>query len=159
MPTPSETSIDPSWVRDGGGDETLRKSNLKMLPFFIEAYQIQTWFPSDEEATEANKAITGRSEELGSKTCQTCGETFEELADQRQHFKLDWHRFVIVLFRVSYLLFFWKKRTWGFFVICNLLPLSSIGNDIWPVLFSRSIECGLVSVWRWALKWSNFSLL
>jgi len=46
-----------------------------------------------EEANEISQANTGQNEELGSKTCQTCGEAFEELADQRQHFKLDWHRF------------------------------------------------------------------
>ena len=48
----------------------------------------------DEQVTSSSErpATTLGGEELGSKTCQTCGESFTELTDQRQHFKLDWHR-------------------------------------------------------------------
>ena len=48
----------------------------------------------DEQVNSRNEkaATTLDGEELGSKTCQTCGESFTELTDQRQHFKLDWHR-------------------------------------------------------------------
>ena len=80
------TSITPPLWRYGKN----KSSSAKSPPNSNVNYQI----PSAEEANEISQANTGQNEELGSKTCQTCGEAFEELADQRQHFKLDWHRWV-----------------------------------------------------------------
>jgi len=50
---------------------------------------------SEDKPVETSDVVAIKSDinELGSKTCQTCGEVFEELNYQRQHFKLDWHRF------------------------------------------------------------------
>ena len=45
------------------------------------------------EETEDQADKEGQHLIPDAKSCSTCGVKFEDLAEQRQHFKMDWHRF------------------------------------------------------------------
>ena len=59
----------------------------------------------EQEIVEDKANFTNLSEDLAedlnnltvsnTKSCSTCGVSFENIQDQRDHFKLDWHRFNI----------------------------------------------------------------
>ena len=52
----------------------------------------------EEEVQEEKLDLPQNLEDLSissSKSCSTCGVTFDSTEDQRAHFKLDWHRFNI----------------------------------------------------------------
>ena len=49
---------------------------------------------SDNAVAETEDASEKENQHLipDAKSCSTCGVKFEDLAEQRQHFKMDWHR-------------------------------------------------------------------
>ena len=72
--------------------------NKGKVPHFIKSF-IGVCSPNFEENQGVLQNLRSVSTEKerhqlipDAKSCSTCGVKFEDLAEQRQHFKMDWHR-------------------------------------------------------------------
>ena len=72
---------------------TLKKSGK---PWEITSFSYVARYVSDTMSTSALRRESTETERHqlipDAKSCSTCGVKFEDLAEQRQHFKMDWHR-------------------------------------------------------------------